>query len=343
MKLIHHLARYIPEDAEVLALDEDAVLAALEAFGLVTRLQRSWRPRDGVVPPAKPKQLRGTVWARGDELASYLEMALEEGRSHGHTWREQVPGIAARIPPAGHAMVLFVLSACAFDPIGETVEQGYLIDAFAAALSEDRDACLAAVTEHYREHFDYWRALHGIGDAGIDYAAEAAVGRARPAIIDLLDRLGMGVPGTRELDPAELERLPESTLLAVFDDASQSAAVYLVPSPIITSEMRRAFDTTRSLCFAGPDDVGSEETWFTAVRLMAAVGEEIAPLYDEYLGSFVDHPACPTRQELAALQGAWSQYHCVTFDDGSTAEGRRAKRGGFNARLCDLVLLNRAM
>lgn len=322
----------------MLALDEDAVLAALEAFGLVTRLQQSWRSRDGLDPPAKPKLLRGTVWARGDELTTYLQMALEEGRARGHTWRERVPSIAARIPPAGREMVFFVLNACAFDSVSETLDQVYLIDAFAAALAGDREACLGEVKEHYREHFDYRRALRGMSDAGID--SVAASGQA--AVIELLDRIGMSMPAMRGLVAEELARLPESTLLAVFDDASQSATLYLVPSPLVTSELRRALGPTRSLCFAGPEDLG-EESWFAAVRLMTVIGEEIAPLYDEYLGPFTSHPRCPSPDELAALQGTWAQYCCVTFEDGTTAEGRRAQRGGLNARVCDLLLVNRAM
>ena len=338
MKLVHHLARFVPGDPGVLALGEDAVLAALEAFGLVARLQQSWRPRDGVVPPVKPKLLRGTVWASENELATYLQMALEEGRARGHTWRERVPSIAARIPPAGRELVLFVLSACAFDPVSETLDQGYLVDAFAAALAEDREACLNEVREHYRAHFDYHRALRWMLDA--DTATVAAAGQG--AVTELLDRLGMSLPGARELDAEELARLPESTLLAMFDDASQSATLYLVPSPLVTSELRRAVGPTRSLCFAGPEDL-SEASWFAAVRVISAVGEEITPLYDEYLGPFAGQPGCPSPDELSALQGTWSQYCCVTFEDGTTAEGRRARRGGLNARIRDLLLVNRAM
>ncbi len=327
-----------------MTLKEDEVLAALEALGLVTRLQQSWSARDGVVPAVKrPKKLMSSTWGRGDELISYLQMTLEEGREHGHTWSERVPEIAARIPPAGHAMALFTLCACAYDPVRGAVDQGYLIDAFAAAFGEDRAACEAEVVEHYREHFDYGRALHGLLErAPAPDAAAGAPAELRAARIEELEQLGLTLAGTHSMDDAELERLPEVTVLALFEDSAASARIYLLPNPII-APTRRTLGAARTLCLADPDDVESDEVWFAAVRLVTALGDDLTQDYDGYLGGRAHLPGCPDREELAASLGVWSQYLSVTFEDGSKAAGRASQGAGFNARLNELILLNLAM
>lgn len=343
MKLPHHLARFIPEDKGVMSLKEDEVLAALEALGLVTRLQQSWSPRDGVVPAVKrPKKLLGSTWGRGDELISYLQMTLEEGREHGQTWRERVPEIAARIPPAGHSMVLFALCACAYDPVRAAVEQELLIEAFAAAFGEDRAACAAEVVEHFRDHFDYEQALHGLQErAPAPAAAAGTPAELRAALIEELEQLGLTLPGTLEMADAELERLPEVTVLALFEDHAASARIYLLPGPIITPT-RRTLGAARRLCLAEPDDVESDEVWFAAVRLVTALGDDLTQDYEAYLGGHADRPGCPGREELAASLGVWSQYLSVTFEDGSKAAGRASQGAGFNAHLTELMLLNLA-
>ena len=342
MKLVDHLSRFLPGDLAVMALDEDTVLAALETWGLVTALQQSWTRQEGLVPfVRKRSKLAESAWANTNELLEYFEMALEEGRERGYEWATMVPLITARIPKEGRDFVLFVLGATLYERRTGALQQEYLFDAFLQALEGDRDAIIATIDEHYRDHFDYTFALQQVVEHPLMRYQEDEPGRFRDELIDHLERCGMRVRGTRPMTSEELRCLPPHHVMLCFDDYSGSASLFVIPEAEIPCELLDLVERD-SISFANSDDVSMGD-WWALCRLLSLFGEDIGQRYDDMLGHYAHIDGCPTKMEIEACLNQWIPLLSMLFESSVSAPKQNRRDTRLNTRLVGLCVVNRGM